>query len=255
MRAADPAAYQALMEKFEKGMPANLPYWTQDSWPHPPPPSPASTSATTTAWLSAVEALEAKNNNLDKVLEQLETANQQVLGHLQHAYIRQEQTGEAILGLKQGSADMKKAIETLKKQQQFEIVLGKLEKANGQVQGHLQHAYTLQEQTGEAIKGLQKDTVGSKKPIEDLKRQQQQQMAGPSTPIKSKTSGLRSIPAIKGLQEDIAEDKRAIEDLKKQQVAAALTPSNSKLSSLQSLSGGILGAQTSIPSDASPFDN
>jgi hypothetical protein len=49
--------------------------------------------------------------------------------------------------------------------------------------------------------------------------------------------------------------KKAIETLKKQQVAPVSTPSKSKISSLQSLSGGILGAQNSVPSDTGPFAN
>ncbi|KAG9525077.1 hypothetical protein KCV07_g1479, partial [Aureobasidium melanogenum] len=105
------------------------------------------------------------------------------------------------------AASALQAFET--KNVKFEIVLGKLLIANDQAQGHLHHAFTRQQQMGQAIKDLQKD---------------------------------------------ILENKKAIKDLKKQQVAAVSTPSKSRISSLQSLSGGILGAQTSILSDKSPFD-
>ncbi|KAG9676423.1 hypothetical protein KCU99_g2714, partial [Aureobasidium melanogenum] len=116
--------------------------------------------------------------------------------------------GPALTPTTTGWQSALKALET--KNVEFEIVLGKLLIANDQAQGHLQHAFTRQQQMGQAILDLKKDS---------------------------------------------AEMKKAIETLKKQQVALVSTPSKSKISSLQSLSGGILGAQNSVPSDTSPFAN
>ncbi|KAG9658626.1 hypothetical protein KCU95_g14888, partial [Aureobasidium melanogenum] len=94
MRTADPAGYQALMQKFKQ----------EPASPAGPPKTPGPGPTPTTGWQSALQSLETKNVKFETLLGKLLIANDQAQGHLHHAFTRQQQMGEAILGLNRSPA-------------------------------------------------------------------------------------------------------------------------------------------------------